>query len=75
MEEVPQERSSKEDHDDGKSERKSGCEEGDEDHIHEIKVQHGAAPEENELTDEVPSSCARAEREREREREKTKVQC
>ena len=68
MEEVPQERSSKEDHDDGKkSERKSGCEEGDEDHIHEIKVQHGAAPEENE--DEVPSSCARAERERGRERE------
>lgn len=61
MEEVPQERSSKEDHDDGK---KSESEE--ELHIHEIKVQHGAAPEENELTDEVPSSsCARAERERE----------
>ena len=48
---VPQE-SSKEDHDDErKSEKKSGCEEGGEDH----EMQHGAAPEENELTDEVPS--------------------
>ena len=47
---VPQE-SSKEDHDD--ESEKSESEEGDEDHIHEIKVQHGGAPEENE--DEVPS--------------------
>jgi len=46
---VPQE-SSKEDHHDDESE-KSGCEEGDEDH----EMQHGAAPEGNELTDEVPS--------------------
>lgn len=46
---VPQE-SSKEDHDD-ESEKKSESEEGDEDH----EMQHGAAPEENELTDEVPS--------------------
>lgn len=47
---VPHQESSKEDHDD-ESEKKSESEEGDEDH----EMQHGAAPEENELTDEVPS--------------------